>query len=380
MYAYPCCSSRISGCSFYYYRTVAKRVADNNSNISVGSRACSCKIMVASSSFGGRSIVRSKSRILCRQYQPPQHHARNVTSTARLLTTKSSDPFFTAAQQGLNRRYCRRYASSKTQQQDQSSTHNSRESSSFSAYYFLASFFSWYSNKLDTHPLLAKGITSGLISGAGDIICQVITAATTDATVTVAKDKGADSSLTSSSSFCWDWKRTGRFFVLGAALVAPIVHWWYAALATKILPGNSANVSLVIKRVLTDQLVFAPPFCCAWLVSLWALEELTETETSNKLNSNNKEGSTAASSSRNEEESVPSFWQRTQDQLIESVPTIVVANWVLWIPAMAVNFRFVAIKYQVLYSNVVALLWNVYLSHSTSNSNSIIDESNESNR
>lgn len=39
-----------------------------------------------------------------------------------------------------------------------------------------------------------------------------------------------------------------------------------------------------------------------------------------------------------------------------------IANWQLWVPAMAINFRFVPNKYQVLYSNAVGFFWNIYLS------------------
>jgi hypothetical protein len=49
----------------------------------------------------------------------------------------------------------------------------------------------------------------------------------------------------------------------------------------------------------------------------------------------------------------------------ENVPSTVVANWSLWIPAQAVNFGFVAPKYQVLFSNFVGLAWNVYLSYAS---------------
>jgi FtsH-binding integral membrane protein len=50
-------------------------------------------------------------------------------------------------------------------------------------------------------------------------------------------------------------------------------------------------------------------------------------------------------------------------RLAASMPSVLVANWGLWTPAQIVNFRFVPGKFQVLYSNVVALLWNVYLSY-----------------
>lgn len=37
-------------------------------------------------------------------------------------------------------------------------------------------------------------------------------------------------------------------------------------------------------------------------------------------------------------------------------------SWALWIPAQAVNFYFMPVKFQVLFTNVFELLWNAYLS------------------
>jgi protein Mpv17 len=40
----------------------------------------------------------------------------------------------------------------------------------------------------------------------------------------------------------------------------------------------------------------------------------------------------------------------------------VVSNWMLWIPAQAVNLGLVPLHLQVLFGNVVSLAWNSYLS------------------
>lgn len=37
-------------------------------------------------------------------------------------------------------------------------------------------------------------------------------------------------------------------------------------------------------------------------------------------------------------------------------------NWLLWIPAQFINFKFVPPNLRVLAVNVVALVWNVYMS------------------
>jgi len=183
--------------------------------------------------------------------------------------------------------------------------HGSNQASSFS-------LLTWYSTKLDTHPLLTKGITSGLVSASGDIICQGLT--------------GTD----------WDMMRASRFALLGAALVAPVVHVWYGFLARRVPGVSFAQVS---KRVIADQLGIAPVFLNVWLASMWTLEDVYGVATD-----------TRAFSLR----------------IMEAAPSMLVANWMLWIPASAFNFRFVPVKYQVLTSNIVALLWNVYLSYKTS--------------
>jgi protein Mpv17 len=64
---------------------------------------------------------------------------------------------------------------------------------------------------------------------------------------------------------------------------------------------------------------------------------------------------------------------KSADYVVEEMPRIlpemVINNWKLWIPAQSINLGFVASKYQVLVSNVVAVAWNTYLSITTQPSN-----------
>jgi hypothetical protein len=194
---------------------------------------------------------------------------------------------------------------------------------------FVFSLLSWYSRKLDTHPLLTKGASSGLIAGAADYICQMLfdnDTSETEATPT------SEQQASIVQTVHWDRLRTGRFVLLGVVLVTPVTHFWYSALATRILPG--AGVVTVVKRVLLDQFFMAPLFITAWLGSMWTLEG-------------------------------DSSLREIPDRILQAMPTVLVANWALWMPAMAVNFMYVRLKYQVLFSNVVAFLWNVYLSYVT---------------
>ena len=173
--------------------------------------------------------------------------------------------------------------------------------------------FAWYSRKLDTHPILTKGISSGLVSGFGDVLGQYIS-----------YKKGEH------KIWSWDALRTGRFVVLGVFLVAPVTHVWYA-FVNKRFPGKLKMA--VAKRVFFDQFCFAPLFLPTWLLNLWTLEGRDR--------------------------------HYIVDHMQKQIPTIFVANWGLWIPAMTVNFAFVPGKFQVLFSNLVAVVWNTYLSFST---------------
>mmetsp|Transcript_3938 Transcript_3938/g.5181 ORF Transcript_3938/g.5181 Transcript_3938/m.5181 type:complete len:250 (-) Transcript_3938:165-914(-) len=173
----------------------------------------------------------------------------------------------------------------------------------------------WYSAKLDSHPLTTKCLTSGFIAGVGDFMCQGILAS-------IDKEKKTDAGFLS----WWDVARSGRFAVLGGALVGPAIHAWYNALST-FLPGT--GIRTVIQRVVLDQFIFTPVFVPIWLASLWTLE--------------------------GREWSISDFERE--------LPIILPVNWCVWCPAIFFNFRYMPLKYQVLFSNFVSLFWNCFLSY-----------------
>jgi hypothetical protein len=214
---------------------------------------------------------------------------------------------------------------------------------------FLVSVLAWYSKKLDTHPLLTKATTSGLIGGSGDLICQSLVDKPE-------KERLRQTLVTSGALPLWWWDgwRTARFCFLGTVFVAPWCHYWYGALASRYPLGAAtaaaaatSNAMMVVKRVALDQFVFSPIFLLSWLTSLWTLE--------NGIMSSGPAVDSA------EKDNLPQIPAR----LIATMPGILVANWILWIPVQAINFRFTPTKFQVLTSNCVALFWNAYLSFST---------------
>jgi len=132
----------------------------------------------------------------------------------------------------------------------------------------------------------------------------------------------------------WDTFRTLCFVTMGAFWVAPITHVWYNMLSTKIIVGPRTTFR-IFQRLFIDQFGFAPFFAPSFMGGLWILEQRDE------------------------------IFQ----PLIEVSPSLIVANWTLWIPAQLINFSLIPLKYQVLFGNVVALGWSVYLSFTSATSN-----------
>jgi Mpv17 / PMP22 family len=207
-----------------------------------------------------------------------------------------------------------------------------------------SAFLAWYSVQLDRSPLLIKGISSGLIAASGDFICQLLSnhggpISNNPAAPIEDQSTGHGATCSDDASTAqvrdatpkWDAPRTFRFFLMGACWVGPATHYWYTALSTRLVPGP-ATFATTTKRLVLDQFGFAPLFAPSFMGLLWLLEG---------------QGSAQTIARR--------LWDVT--------PDLIVSGWKLWIPSMAVNFSVVPLKYQVLFSNVVSLFWNVFLSY-----------------
>lgn len=198
----------------------------------------------------------------------------------------------------------------------------------------------WYVTKLDTHPFTTKILSSGLISGSGDLLCQSI----------VAKKKSQ------STTHEFDWMRTLRFTILGGFLVAPTVHLWYGMLMSRI-PGTS--ISSVAKRLFCDQGLFAPIFTPTFISVLTVLEHISSPfdQTVSGADVDKSDNINHGSSS--------DLYTHLTDRLKNDVPDAILVGWSIWTPSMAFMFAFVPGKFQVLYSNCVGFVWNAYLSWRT---------------
>lgn len=82
----------------------------------------------------------------------------------------------------------------------------------------LARAFRWYSDKLESHPILTKSLTAATIGASGDVLCQYY--------IDKPEKEKANTGEHDTTQALW-WfqpERTGRFFLLGAVLVGPWCH------------------------------------------------------------------------------------------------------------------------------------------------------------
>jgi len=154
-------------------------------------------------------------------------------------------------------------------------------------------------------PLLTTCCTSASIVCAGDIFAQLVI-------------EGGE----------FNARRAANMILLGAGLIGPTLFNWYRFL-NRFIPDPSTLGA--VKRLALDQGLFAPPFIAVFFSSVFALEGRLD-----QLPAHLKQA----------------FW-----------PACVI-NWQLWIPAMFITFRFIPPRYQVLWVQSVALIWNSYLSWS----------------
>ena len=97
----------------------------------------------------------------------------------------------------------------------------------------------------------------------------------------------------------------------------------------------------IATRVALDQFAFTPVILSTFISSIWQLEYYM----------GDADPSVA-------EQSIAS-------RLKETLPNVIVANWMVWGPVQLFNFRFVPQPLQVLFANGISLVWNAYLSFST---------------
>ncbi|KAJ0026545.1 hypothetical protein NQD34_017545 [Periophthalmus magnuspinnatus] len=170
----------------------------------------------------------------------------------------------------------------------------------------MAALWRSYQALMSRRPLTVQIITAGSLVGVGDVVSQQLI-----------ERKGL-----SNHSF----PRTMKMMGIGFCFVGPVVGSWYKVL-DKLVLGTTKSAAM--KKMLVDQLCFAPCFLGAFLGLSGALNGLTLEQNLHKLK------------------------RDYTDALI--------SNYYLWPPVQIANFYFIPLHHRLAVVQVVAVIWNSYL-------------------
>lgn len=129
-----------------------------------------------------------------------------------------------------------------------------------------------------------------------------------------------------------DLKRTLRFGLFGLFITGPLLHFWYYFLDR--IFQNKRSIGALILRLLLDQLLFSPLFYVVYYAYMCALE---------------------------------GNLKYLKFKIFRNLGPTISAQLKIWPAAQIINFRFVPAELQVLFSNIVAFVWNVYFSYINNN-------------
>ncbi|KAL6627143.1 hypothetical protein ACP70R_030869 [Stipagrostis hirtigluma subsp. patula] len=187
----------------------------------------------------------------------------------------------------------------------------------------------WYQQCLASHPVRTQVVSSGILWGLGDIGAQAVTHYS--ASSSARPHHHAKNPEEKDKEFKIDWKRVGITSSFGFAFVGPVGHYWYEYLdhfiRRRYLPNS---FKFVASKVAADGLLFGPVdlllfFSYVGLASGRSVEQVKD------------------------------------DVKRDFVPALVLGG-TIWPAVQIANFRFVPVRYQLLYVNLFCLLDSCFLS------------------
>ncbi|KAK6140949.1 hypothetical protein DH2020_025312 [Rehmannia glutinosa] len=183
----------------------------------------------------------------------------------------------------------------------------------------------WYQNCLATHPVKTQVVSSGFIWGVGDIAAQTVTHSF--AKRHHLQIHGEDRELQI------NWRRVATTSLFGLGFVGPVGHFWYEGLDRVIrsrLKLRPNSFRFVGAKVAVDGLIFGPLDLLVFFTYMGF-----------------STGKNAA--------------QVKEDVKRDFLPALVLEGGV-WPIVQVANFRFIPVRYQLLYVNFFCLLDSCFLS------------------
>lgn len=182
----------------------------------------------------------------------------------------------------------------------------------------------WYQNCLAMHPVKTQVISSGLIWGFGDIAAQSITHSTAHKHQSIADED---------KEFKINWRRVATASLFGFGFVGPVGHFWYEGLDRFMrlkLQYQPKSLRFVATKVAVDGLLFGP----LDLLVFFTYMGFSSGKTANQVK---------------------------EDVKRDFFPALILEGGI-WPVVQIVNFRFIPVRYQLLYVNFFCLLDSSFLS------------------
>ncbi|XP_068609902.1 protein Mpv17 [Brachionichthys hirsutus] len=170
----------------------------------------------------------------------------------------------------------------------------------------MAGLWRSYKGLMAKHPWTVQIVTAGSLVGVGDVVAQQL----------IERRGLARHNV----------QRTAKMMSIGFFFVGPVIGGWYNVLDRLVVGGTKTSA---LKKMLVDQLGFAPCFLASFLWISGALNGLTVEENTNKLK------------------------RDYMDALI--------SNYALWPTVQIANFYFTPLHYRLAVVQIVAIGWNSYL-------------------
>lgn len=194
----------------------------------------------------------------------------------------------------------------------------------------------WYQQCLAVHPVKTQVISSGLLWGLGDIGAQAITHSSTakNHKKTISHSHSNNNNPSQKcEEFKINWQRVATTGMFGFAFVGPVGHYWYEYLDRYIrfrLKLQPKSLKFVAAKVAADGIIFGPLDLLIFFSYM------------------------GFASGKGVE-------QVKKDVKRDFLPSLVVGG-TLWPIVQIANFRYVPVRYQLLYVNFFCLLDSSFLS------------------
>ncbi|XP_050214301.1 uncharacterized protein LOC126665526 [Mercurialis annua] len=187
----------------------------------------------------------------------------------------------------------------------------------------MSKLWKWYRNCLAAHPVKTQVISSGFIWGFGDIAAQSITIYTANKQSQSDEEKRVKI----------NWKRVAATSVFGFGFVGPVGHFWYEKLDHFMrfrLALRPNSFRFLASKVAIDSFVFGPLDLLVFFTFM---------------------GFSTG-------KSVPQIKEHLKRDYFPAL----ILEGSTWPVVQLVNFRFVPVRYQLLYVNFFCLLDSCFLS------------------